>query len=193
MLRKLYDWTMRLAESDRAPHALFMVAFVESSFFPIPPHIMMIPMVLARRDQAWNYALIATIGSVLGGVAGYGIGYYLFEVIGRPVIEIYGQAANFATFADRYNEWGFWLVIFAGVTPFPYKVITIASGVTNLNFFEFILASIVARAAIFVAIAALLFWFGPPIKAFIERRFGLVTTAFMVLLIGGFVAVKYVL
>ncbi|MFM1814053.1 MAG: hypothetical protein RLZ98_748 [Pseudomonadota bacterium] len=191
MIRGLYNWTMRLAESDRAPYALFAVAFVESSFFPIPPHIMLIPMVLARRDKAWFYAMVTTVGSVLGGVAGYAIGYFLFETVGKPVIDLYGYGEKFASFAGRYNDYGAWIVFFAGVTPFPYKVITIASGVTQLSFPVFLLASIASRGLIFFVIAGLLYWFGVPIREFIERRLGLVTTVFMVLLIGGFVAIKF--
>jgi membrane protein YqaA with SNARE-associated domain len=193
MIRGLYDWTMRMAGHERAPLFLFAVAFIESSFFPIPPHIMLIPMVLAHRDRAWWYALIATVGSVLGGIAGYGIGYFLFEAVGRPVFEFYGYAEKFQSFAGRYNDYGAWIVFFAGVTPFPYKVITIASGVTQLNFVVFMLASVASRGLIFFVIGALLYWFGAPIKSFIEQRLGMVATVFMVLLIGGFVAINYVL
>lgn len=190
MLRGLYDWTMRMAAHERAPWALFIVAFVESSFFPIPPHAMLVPMVLANRAKAWSYAAITTVGSVLGGIAGYGIGYFLYETVGRRVLELYGYADKFATFAAQYNDYGAWIVFFAGVTPFPYKVITIASGVTQLNFMVFMLASVVARGLVFSAIAALLYWFGPPIRAFIEQRLGLVATVFTVLLFAGFAAIK---
>ncbi len=193
MMRKIYDWMMRMAAHGRAGTALFWVSFVESSIFPIPPDVMLIPMVIARRARAWWYATIATAGSVIGGVAGYAIGYFLFDTIGTRVLDFYGYAEKFGTFAELYNTYGAWIVFGAGLTPFPYKVITIASGTTHLNLMVFIVASIVGRAGRFFLVAALLYWFGPPIRDFIEKRFGLVTAVFFVLLVGGFVALKYVL
>jgi membrane protein YqaA with SNARE-associated domain len=193
MLRRLYDRIMTAAAGRRAPAALFSVAFVESSFFPIPPDVMLIPMVLAQRAKAWWFALIATVGSVLGGILGYAIGYFVFETIGLPILNFYGMTHAFEDFAARYNEWGAWIVFIAGITPFPYKVITIASGATQLNPVVFMLASIAARGLRFFAVAALLYWFGPPIRTFIEKRMGLVATVFVVLLVAGFVALKYVL
>ncbi len=193
MIRKLYDWTMSLAGHRNASGALFGVSFVESSFFPVPPDIMLVPMVLAERLKAWWFATICTVGSVLGGIAGYAIGYFLFEAVGQPLFEFYGYAEKFQKFAAQYNDYGAWVVFIAGVTPFPYKVITIASGATALNFAVFVIASIAARALRFFIVAGLLYWFGPPIRDFIEKRLGLVFTVFMVLLIGGFVAIKYVI
>lgn len=193
MIRALYDWVMRLAAHRHAQLALFAVAFAESSFFPIPPHAMLIPMVLADRAKAWRFAAIATIASVLGGIAGYLIGYGLFDSIGQPVLELYGAMDKFETFRGRYNDYGAWIVFFAGVTPFPYKVITIASGVTALNFVVFMLASIASRGLVFFVICGLLYFFGQPIREFIEKRLGLVTTVFLVLLFGGFVAIKYLI
>ena len=191
MIRSLYDWVMGLAAHKRAPEALFGVSFIESSVFPIPPDVMLVPMVLAKRAKAWFYATVATIGSVLGGILGYAIGYWLFESLGAPIFEFYGYLEKFNAFASQYNEYGAWIVFMAGVTPFPYKVITIASGATQLNFLVFLLASIAARGIRFFIVAALLYWFGPPIKDFIEKRLGLVFIVFTVLLIGGFVAIKY--
>jgi membrane protein YqaA with SNARE-associated domain len=190
MLRGLYDWTMRMAAHERAPLALFCVAIAESSFFPIPPHAMLVPMILADRARAWWLAMITTVGSVVGGIAGYSIGYFLYESVGRRVLELYGYSEQFAAFAAQYNDYGAWIVFFAGVTPFPYKVITIASGVTQLNFLVFMVASVLARALVFFVIAALLYWFGPSIRAFIEKRLGLVATVFTILLFGGFAAIK---
>lgn len=190
MLRKLYDKTMALAAHRHATGALFTISFVESSVFPIPPDIMLIPMVLANRARAWFLAAVATIGSVLGGIAGYAIGYFLFEAVGQPLLELYGYSAKFDDFASRYNEYGAWIVFLAGVTPFPYKVITIASGVTQLNLVVFMLASIAARGLRFFMVAGLLYLFGEPIRAFIEQRLGLVTAIFFALLIGGFAALK---
>jgi membrane protein YqaA with SNARE-associated domain len=191
MMRRLYDWMMRQASHEKAPHALFWVSFVESSFFPIPPDVMLIPMILANRAKAWFYATIATVGSVIGGMAGYAIGYYLFEYIGEPILRLYGYGEKYQETAALFNEWGPWILIAKGWTPFPYKVLTIAAGAFKMSIVPFILASIVARAMRFYLVAALLFWFGEPIRDFIERRLSLVTTAFVVALVGGFVAIKY--
>jgi membrane protein YqaA with SNARE-associated domain len=191
MMRRLYDWMMNLARSDRAPHALFAVSFIESSFFPIPPDVMLVPMVIANRLKAWWYATVATIGSVLGGAAGYAIGYFAFEKIGQPILEFYGKSGSFAEFTSWFNEWGVWILILKGMTPFPYKVLTITAGVTHMPFIEFMLASVVARAMRFYLVAGLLYYFGEPIREFIEKRLTLVTTVFVIVLVGGFVAVKY--
>ena len=193
MIRRLYDWTMRAAAHKNAVPSLFTVSFVESSFFPIPPDVMLIPMILAERAKAWYFALVATLGSVLGGVLGYLIGYFLFDAIGQPMLELYGYADKFEKFASQYNEYGAWIVFFFGVTPFPYKVITIASGTTGLNIAVFMLASVLSRGLRFFIVAALLYWFGPPIRDFIEKRLGLVFTVFVVLLFGGFIAIKYLI
>lgn len=191
MLRRLYDWTMSLAGHKKAPQALFWVAFVESSVFPIPPDVMLMPMVLAKKLRAWAYASIATLGSVLGGIAGYLIGFLLFDALGQPLLDLYGYGEKFHQFAGSYNEYGALIVFFFGVTPFPYKVITIASGVTQLNVLVFLLASVLSRGFRFFLVSGLLYWFGPPIRDFIERRLGLVTTVFLVLLLGGFAALRF--
>ena len=186
MLRKLYMWTLSFAQSPYALWALAAVAFMEASFFPIPPDILMIPMIIARPSRAFVIAGVATVASVAGGLLGYYIGYGLFETIGEPVLAFYAKEAYFTDFATRYNEYGAWAVLVAGVTPFPFKVITIASGVTNLSLPVFILSSIVARALRFFLVAALLWKFGEPIRDFIEKRLGLMFALFCVLLIGGF-------
>lgn len=191
MLRRLYDWTLSLAETPHAMLALAIVAFVESSVFPIPPDILMIPMILAAPHKAWKIALVATVASVLGGLMGYFIGYALFDSVGRPVLEFYGKDAYFAEFSERYNAWGAWAVLIAGMTPFPYKVITILSGTTALSLPVFIFASIVARGLRFFIVAALLWKFGEPIKEFIEKRLGLMFVLFLVILGAGFYAVKF--
>ena len=193
MMRSLYDWMMRQAASERAPTALFWVSFIESSVFPIPPDVMLIPMAIANRLKAWWYATVATIGSVLGGLLGYAIGYFLFDLVGQPILGFYGYGEKFTEFAAQYNEYGAWIVFMAGLTPFPFKVITIASGTTSMNIFVFVLASIVGRASRFFAVAALLYYFGQPIRAFIERYFGILTLLFFVLLLGGFAAVKFLI
>lgn len=191
MLRRLYDWILALSARPSAPYALAGVSFAESSFFPIPPDVMLIPMTLAERAGAWRFAAVATLASVVGGAAGYLIGWGLFESLGRPILELYGMSAQFADFSSRYNEHGAWIVLFAGITPFPYKVITIASGATGLNFWVFMLASLLARGFRFFVVCALLYWLGPPIRAFIERWLGLLFTLFVLALFGGFVLVRY--
>jgi membrane protein YqaA with SNARE-associated domain len=191
VLRRLYDWTMEMAARPNALRVLGVVSFAESSFFPIPPDAMIIPMVLARPDRAWRIALVATITSVLGGILGYAIGYYLFETIGLWVIELYGYTEKFDAFRAAYAEWGLWIILIKGLTPIPYKLVTIASGAAAFDFWVFVAASIATRGARFFIVAALLKYFGPPIRDFVERRLTLVTTIFMVGLVGGFVAVRY--
>jgi membrane protein YqaA with SNARE-associated domain len=181
-----------MAGHKRAPEALAAVSFAESSFFPIPPDIMLIPMVLANREKAWFYAGICTIASVVGGVAGYAIGYLLLEYIGQPILAFYGQSGRFDEVVRWFNEWGAWILIAKGWTPFPYKVLTIFAGAAHMNLLAFMAASIVARAMRFYLVAALLYWFGEPIRQFIEERLTMVTTVFVIVLVGGFVAIRYV-
>jgi membrane protein YqaA with SNARE-associated domain len=192
MLRDLYNWTMRTASSKDAPKALAAVSFVESSFFPIPPDVMLIPMILADRRKAWWYATIATIASVIGGVLGYAIGYYLYDTVGLPILKFYGREHALDSFMTFVRDYGVPAVIVKGMTPIPYKVVTIAAGVGHMNLLAFIGASIIARAMRFFLVAGLLYFFGEPIRVFIEKRLGLVTTAFLVVLVGGFVAVRYI-
>ncbi|HSF64700.1 MAG TPA: YqaA family protein [Paracoccaceae bacterium] len=191
MIRSLYDWTIRLARHRHALWALAAVSFVESSVFPIPPDVLMIPMILAAPRRAFLIAAVATVASVLGGLLGYWIGAVAFDTLGRPVLEFYGKTENFAVFADNYNAWGAWAVLIAGVTPFPYKVITILSGSTGLSLPVFMLASVVARGLRFFLVAALLWRYGAPIRDFIERRLGLMFTLGVLLLLGGFAATRY--
>lgn len=191
MLRRLYDWIMRLAESPRALWALAIVSFAESSFFPIPPDPMLIPMVLANRRKAWTFALVATVASVLGGIAGYFIGASL-ESLGQSILAFYGHADAMGEFQAMFAQWGLWIILIKGLTPIPYKFVTIASGMAGFDLKIFILASIATRGGRFFVIATLLYFFGEPVRAFIEKRLTLVTTLFVVLLVGGFVALKYV-
>ena len=193
MLRRIYDWTMGLAGHRHAMAALALVAVAESSVFPIPPDLLIIPMVLAARDKAWRIAAVATAGSVLGGLLGYGIGAGLYETLGRPIIELYGQAERFAALSESYNEWGALIVFTAGFSPIPYKVFTIASGVTGMNPAVFVVASLVSRGARFALVAALLWYFGEPVRRFIEANLPLLTLAFCLLLVGGFVVIRYLL
>jgi membrane protein YqaA with SNARE-associated domain len=191
MFQRLYDLTMSLASHRHAMRVLAVISFAESSFFPIPPDAMLIPMVLAHRDRAWAMAAVCTIASVLGGILGYAIGYFLFEAVGRPILDFYGYQEEFQRFADAYNEWGLWIILIKGLTPIPYKLVTIASGVAHFDPTVFILASIATRGARFFLVAALLRRFGPPIRTFVEKNLTAVATTALLLIVGGFVAVKY--
>ncbi len=191
MIRTLYRRSLSLAQSRKALPTLATVSFAEASVFPVPPDALMIPMILARPDRAWLIAGITLIASVLGGLAGYAIGALLFEAVGRPVLEFYDKADEIAAFNARFNALGAWAVLIAGLTPFPFKVITIMSGWTGLSLPVFILCSVVARGARFFIVAALLRRYGEPIRTLIERRLGLLFTALVVLLIGGFWLVRY--
>ena len=193
LLQRTYDWVMSFSARPNAIWALVAISFIESSIFPIPPDVLLIPMVLAARSRWLGLAMACTIASVLGGLAGYAVGFFLYDGIGRPLLEFYGYGAKFTNFQQRYNEFGAWIVFIAGISPFPYKVITIASGVTQLDITTFSIASIFARGIRFFVVAGLLFWLGPPIKDFIEKQLGLVFSIFVVLLIGGFVLLKYLL
>ncbi|MDE4174545.1 DedA family protein [Phaeobacter sp. PT47_59] len=191
MLRSLYDRTMALADHPQALWWLAAVSFVESSVFPIPPDVLMIPMILARPSRAWLIALVALVSSVLGGLLGYAIGAFFYEGIGQPILQAMGKADAMEAFNTRFNDFGFWAVLTAGITPFPYKVITIMSGWTGMPLATFLATSILARALRFFAVAALLRLFGDPVRSFIERRLGFVFTLFLVLLFGGFLVVRY--
>ena len=191
MLRDLYDWMMALASEAKAPWALAIVSFIESSFFPIPPDVMLVPMVLADRDRAWRFATIATVASVLGGLLGYAIGYYLYDSVGLPILKFYGKEHALDTFIAFVHDYGVPAVIIKGMTPIPYKIVTIAAGVAKMNLPAFIGASIVARAMRFYLVAGLLYFYGEPIREFIEKRLALVTTAVVVLTVGGFIAARY--
>jgi membrane protein YqaA with SNARE-associated domain len=190
MLKKTYDWLMQLSAGKNAPLALAAVSFAESSFFPIPPDVMLVPMVLAKREKAWWYAGLATISSVIGGLAGYAIGFFLLELIGKPLLAFYGKADGLAAFTQLFSEYGAIILLTKGMTPIPYKVLTISAGVAHMNLATFVGASIVARATRFFLVAGLLYFFGEPIRTFIEKRLILVTTLVVVSIVGGFVALK---
>ena len=191
MLRALYDRTIRMAEHPHALWALAVVSFAESSVFPIPPDVLMIPMILARPSRAWAIAGVALVASVLGGLLGYAIGALAYESIGQPILAAFGKAEAMAAFNTRFNDFGFWAVLTAGGTPFPYKVITIMSGWTAMPLGTFIATSILARSLRFFLVAGLLWKFGAPIRDFIERRLGLLSILFVLLLLGGFYITRY--
>lgn len=192
MIRALYDFTLSLAEHPKAIRALALVAFAESSVFPIPPDVLLIPLIIANPRKAWLFATVTLVASVLGGLAGYALGHFAFEQIGRPILEALGKAEAIEAYAHKFNNVGFWAVLAAGVTPFPFKVITIMSGATAMPLSVFIPTAILARGLRFFAVAALLRIFGPQIKDFIERRLALVFVAFVLILIAGFVGAKYI-
>ncbi len=191
MLRGLYNWIMRLAAGPNAPWALAAVAFVESSVFPIPPDVLLIPMIIAAPRRAWRYAAIATVASVAGGFLGYAIGYFAFDTIGRAVIEFYHAMPAYERFKAAAAEWGAWVIILKGMTPIPYKLVTIASGFVKFDLLTFAFASLISRSLRFFLVAALLYWFGEPIRAFIEGRLMLVSSLFAAGLVGGFLVLHY--
>ena len=192
MLRRLYDQVLALAGNRRAPAWLAAISFAESSFFPIPPDALLVPMALTRPEQAYRFALICTIASVAGGAMGYFIGYALYEQLAEPLIRFYHYEAAMETFKERFNEYGLWVILIKGLTPIPYKIVTITSGLTQFNFGVFVAASLVTRGARFFLLAFLIRHFGPPVQSFIERRLTLVTTASALAAVLGVVLLKYV-
>ena len=190
MLDRLYTRLLALSQHPKALWVLALVAFAESSVFPIPPDVLILPMVLAAPSRAWIIALVAMVASVAGGMLGYAIGALMFEQLGRPILETLGKGDAIEAFNQRFNSLGFWAVLGAGLTPFPYKVITIMSGWTGMHLGTFIATSVLARGLRFFLLAALMWKFGTPIRTFIERRLGLLSTLFMLFLIGGFFMVQ---
>lgn len=191
VVQKTYDTMIHLSSRPNAMWFLFIVAFAESSFFPIPPDVMLIPMVLATPNKAWRIAGLATVASVIGGYFGYGIGIFAFDLIAKPILEFYNAFSQFQEFEHYYHEYGAWIVFGAGITPFPYKIITIASGVVHLDLVVFTIASVLARGMRFFLVAWLLKKYGAPMKIFIEKNLGILSVLFLILLIGGFAALKY--
>jgi membrane protein YqaA with SNARE-associated domain len=190
MIRKLYDWVIGLAVHPQAIWWLALVSFAESSVFPIPPDVMIVPMVLSDRAAALRIAVVGTISSVLGGLVGYAIGYFFFDAIGDRIVEFYGYSAKFEEFRVTFEDYGAWIVALAGLTPFPYKVITIASGFFALDPIVFVVASVLSRGARFGLEAALLWKFGEPIREFIEKRLEILSVVLVILLFGGFALIK---
>ena len=192
ILRFLYNWTLNKAEHRYASWILSFVSFTESSFFPIPPDILLIPMIIAKKTKAWMYAFICTFSSVIGGVVGYAIGYFFFNSIGVLIIDAYHLSNSFNAFESYYNEYGILIVLGAGFTPFPFKFITIASGVFNLNIFFFIITAIFARGLRFYLLAGLLYIFGEKIKILIDKYFNLLAIVFFLLLVGSVLLIKLI-
>ena len=192
MIKNLYNKTMELAVHPQAIFLLGAVSFIEASFFPIPPDVMLIPMVLMNPSRAWLFALVATAFSVLGGIFGYTIGTFSYEHIAEPLLYSLGKEAEMINFSNKYNEIGFWAVITAGISPIPYKVVTIMSGATNLNFAVFLGASLASRGLRFFVVAGLLHFYGHAIRDFIERYLNWVFMLFIILLIVGFFGFKLI-
>jgi membrane protein YqaA with SNARE-associated domain len=186
MFRALYDWTLRMAGHRHAIRYMGVVSFAESSFFPIPPDVMVVPMVLARRDQAYWIAAVCTVTSVLGGIFGYMIGHFLSESVGRWLVELYHIQEKMEGLKTLYGQYGSWVILIKGLTPIPFKLVTIASGWFSFNFPLFVLLATITRGVRFFAIAFLLKRYGEPVQAFIEKRLTLVSWLFLAALVGGF-------
>jgi len=191
MLHRLYARTLALASSPRAPWWLAVIAFAEASFFPIPPDVLLVPMALARPEKAWRFAFICTLASVAGGALGYFIGYAVFDQLARPLIAFYGYAGRFEAFQAMYAQYGLWIILVKGLTPIPYKIVTIASGAAHFDFAVFMAASVATRGARFFLVATLLHFFGETVRVFIERRLTLVTSLVAAGVIGGFLVLRF--
>ncbi len=193
MLRRLYDWVLHWAETPYGSWALFLLAFSESSFFPIPPDILLIALAVSIPKKSLKYALICSAGSVLGGCFGYLIGWQFMASIGNRIVDFYGLTPKVEYIEILYNKYDAWAVAIAGFTPIPYKVFTIAAGAFKINFSVFVIASLVSRSARFFLVGGLIYMFGPSIQSFIDKYFNILATAFTVLLITGFLIIKYLL
>ena len=191
MIYRLYSRTLAVAAHRYAMAAMALISFAESSFLPLPPDILLVPMTLAQPRRAWLIAAVCTITSVTGGYVGYAIGYFLFDAIGLPMLEFYHMMDKYEAFKAAFAEWGAWIIVIKGLTPIPFKLVTIASGAAQFDLVTFTLASLVSRSLRFFLLAALLWRFGEPIRYFIERRLMLVTSMIAAALVGGFVVLRY--
>lgn len=193
MLRRLYDWVLHWAETPYGSWALFLLALAESSFFPVPPDVLLIALAISIPARSFRYALICSAGSLLGGVIGYLIGYQFMDLIGLRIVDFYGLTQQYAAVGDLYDRYNAWAVGIAGFTPIPYKIFTISAGAFKINFIVFFIASAISRSARFFLVGWLIYAFGPEIKLFIDRYFNILAIVFAVLLIGGFIMIKYIL
>ena len=190
-LKKTYNWTLEKAQHKNAKWYLSLISFAESSFFPIPPDILLIPMALASKARALFYAFMCTLFSVLGGILGYAIGYFFYNSVGIYIVDFYHLENSFNIFENYYKEFGILIVLGAGITPFPYKFITIASGVFGLNIYLFVIVSIIGRGLRFYLIAILLYFFGEKIKLFIDKYFNILSITFFILLVGSVFIIRF--
>jgi membrane protein YqaA with SNARE-associated domain len=193
MLRRLYDGVLALSAKPSAPYALAAVSFAESSFFPVPPDVMLVPMVLARPERAWFYAFICTVASVVGGAFGYAIGALLYDSVGAWLFHLYGLDHGAEAFREGYARYGHWIILLKGLTPIPYKLVTITSGFAGYDLLWFLLLSLVTRGARFFLLAALLRRYGAPIKDVLDRHLGIVAAIVVVAVVGGFALFKFAL
>ncbi len=191
MLRRLYLRVLALAASPHAAWWLALIAFAESSFFPVPPDALLVPMALARPRSAWRFATICTLASVAGGALGYLIGYAVFDQIARPILHLYGYGPAYTAFQNKFQEFGLWIILIKGLTPIPYKIVTIAAGAARFNFPMFMAASLLTRGARFFLVATLLHFLGDRVRTFIDKRLTLVTSMLAVGIFGGFLALKF--
>jgi len=192
MLRRFYDRVLALSADRRAPVWLALISFAESSFFPVPPDALLVPMALSRPDRAYWFALICMLASVTGGMLGYLIGYALYDQVAAPLIHFYHFEDRADNFIDLFNRYGLWVILIKGMTPIPYKIVTITSGLTHFNFGVFMVASVLTRGARFFLVAALIRQFGEPVRAFIERRLTLVTSLTAAGIVGGILLFRFI-
>lgn len=192
MLRRMYDWVIRWAETPYGNWALFVIAFSESSFFPIPPDVLLIALGIAIPKKSFRYALLCSVGSVLGGCFGYLIGWQFMAGFGNKIINLYGFEDKYGYIQDLFMKYDAWAIGIAGFTPIPYKIFTIAAGAFKINFPTFLIASVISRSARFFAVGSLIYYFGPRIQVFINKYFDILAVAFTILLVAGFVTIKYV-
>jgi len=191
MLKRLYDWVLSWAERPGGALALFILAFCESSFFPIPPDILLIALAVGAPSRAFYFVLVCSAGSILGGIGGYFIGWQFMGTIGQRIVDFYGLAPKVEQIATLYQNYDAWAVAIAGFSPLPYKLFTISAGAFDVNFSVFVMASAASRTLRFALLGGLIYWLGPSVKSFIDRYFNLLATVFTLLLIAGFVVVKY--
>jgi membrane protein YqaA with SNARE-associated domain len=191
MLRRLYSWVLHWAETPYGSWALFLLALSESSFFPIPPDVLLIALAVSIPKKSFKYALICTAGSLIGGCLGYLIGWQFMITVGEKIIQFYGLTHKMQYIKDLYMQYDAWAIGIAGFTPIPYKVFTISAGAFDINFTVFIIASAISRAARFFLVAWLIYLFGPKIKTFIDKYFNILAITFVVLLVAGFVIIKF--
>jgi membrane protein YqaA with SNARE-associated domain len=191
MFRAMYDWVLRMAHHRHALRSLALVSFAESSFFPIPPDAMLVPMVLARRDRAYTIAAVCTAASILGAMLGYAIGYFLWDSVGQWLVQLYHMESKVEALRGGYEQYGAAIILLKGLTPIPFKLVTLASGFFAYNFPLFVILATITRAGRFFVIAALLKRFGEPVQAFIEKRLSLIAWLFLIALIGGFALLAY--
>ena len=191
MLRRFYNRVMMLAASAYADWWLALIAFAEASFFPVPPDALLVPMALAKPRSAWRFAAICTVASVIGGALGYWIGYAVFDRVAQPILQLYGYGPAYQAFQAKFQEYGLWIILIKGLTPIPYKIVTIAAGAAHFDFWLFMTASLLTRGARFFLVATLLHFFGDAVRHFIEKWLTLVTSALAVGVVGGFLALKF--